>query len=80
MGFSSALQGRQAHDALLGRQDAELRLLDIMKRTLQQKAKCDREYAAGLANVAQQGLKIDRTDELQGKLKLCCVGWRKMAR
>lgn len=67
MGFSSALQGRQAHEALLARQDSELRLLDIMKRTMQQKAKCDREYAVGLANVAQQGLKIDRTDELQGK-------------
>lgn len=68
MGFSSALQGRAAHDALLARQDAELRLLDMMKRTMQQKAKCDREYAVGLANVAQQGLKIDRIDELQGKL------------
>lgn len=67
MGFSSALQGRVAHDALLARQDAELRLLDIIKRTMQQKAKCDREYAVGLANVAQQGLKIDRIDELQGE-------------
>lgn len=67
MGFSSALQGRQAHDALLARQDAELRLLDIMKRTMQQKAKHDREYAVGLANVAQQGLRIDRTEELQGE-------------
>lgn len=52
---------------LVSRQDAELRLIDIMKRSMQQKAKCDREYAIGLANVAQQGLKIDRTDELQGK-------------
>lgn len=73
MGFSSALQGRVAHDALLARQDAELRLLDIIKRTMQQKAKCDREYAVGLANVAQQGLKIDRIDELQGKECECVL-------
>ncbi|XP_052902250.1 tyrosine-protein kinase Fer-like isoform X2 [Anopheles moucheti] len=66
MGFSSALQGRAAHDALLNRQEAELKLLETMKRCLMQKAKCDREYAASLATVTQQGLKIDRTDDLQG--------------
>lgn len=66
MGFSSALQGRAAHDALLNRQEAELKLLETMKRCLAQKAKCDREYAVSLAAVTQQGLKIDRTDDLQG--------------
>lgn len=68
MGFSSALQGRAAHEALLVRQDAELRLMETMKRSMQLKAKCDKEYAISLASVAQQGLKIDRADELQGKL------------
>ncbi|XP_050068056.1 tyrosine-protein kinase Fer-like isoform X1 [Anopheles maculipalpis] len=66
MGFSSALQGRAAHDALLNRQEAELKLLETMKRCLVQKAKCDREYAVSLAAVTQQGLKIDRSDDLQG--------------
>uniref|UniRef100_U5EPN0 Tyrosine-protein kinase n=1 Tax=Corethrella appendiculata TaxID=1370023 RepID=U5EPN0_9DIPT len=66
MGFSSALQGRAAHEALLIRQDTELRLLETMKRCLTQKAKCDKEYAVSLTSVAQQGLKIDRMDELQG--------------
>ncbi|XP_053679588.1 tyrosine-protein kinase Fer isoform X3 [Anopheles nili] len=66
MGFSSALQGRAAHDALLNRQEAELKLLETMKRCLAQKAKCDREYAVSLAAVTQQGLKIDRSDDLQG--------------
>lgn len=70
MGFSSALQGRAAHDALLVRQDAELRLLDTMKRCLLQKVKCDREYAIQMAAVSQQGLKIDRADDLQGILWL----------
>ncbi|XP_053661229.1 tyrosine-protein kinase Fer-like isoform X2 [Anopheles marshallii] len=66
MGFSTALQGRAAHDALLNRQEAELKLLETMKRCLVQKAKCDREYAVSLAAVTQQGLKIDRSDDLQG--------------
>ena len=69
MGFSSALQGRAAHEALLVRQDAELRLLDTMKRCLSQKVKCDKEYAITLAAVSQQGLKIDRAEELQGEYK-----------
>ncbi|XP_055922735.1 tyrosine-protein kinase Fer isoform X4 [Eupeodes corollae] len=68
MGFSTALQGRAAHEALIVRQDAELRLMETMKRCFQMKAKCDREYAAGLAAAAQQGLKIDRADDMQGSL------------
>lgn len=67
MGFSSALQGKSAHDALLSRQDAELRLLEVMKRCLLQKVKCDKEYAIALTAAAQHGLKIDRADDLQGK-------------
>lgn len=69
MGFSSALQGRAAHEALIVRQDAELRLMETMKRSIQLKAKCDREYAIGLAAVAQQGMKTDRADEMQGECK-----------
>lgn len=68
MGFSTALQGRAAHEALVVRQDAELRLMEVMKRALQLRAKCDKEYAINLASVAQQGLKIDRADEMQGSL------------
>ncbi|KAL9892698.1 tyrosine-protein kinase Fer isoform X3 [Glossina fuscipes] len=68
MGFSTALQGRAAHEALVVRQDAELRLMEVMKRALQLRVKCDKEYAINLASVAQQGLKIDRADEMQGSL------------
>ncbi|XP_034112926.1 tyrosine-protein kinase Fer isoform X3 [Drosophila albomicans] len=68
MGFSSALQSRAAHEALIVRQDAELRLMETMKRSIQLKAKCDKEYAISLAAVAQQGLKIDRADDMQGSL------------
>lgn len=68
MGFSNNLQGKSAHEALLCRQDAELRLLDSMKRCILSKVRCDREYAMALGSVAMQGLKIDRGDELQGSL------------
>ncbi|XP_034484612.1 tyrosine-protein kinase Fer isoform X1 [Drosophila innubila] len=68
MGFSTALQSRAAHEALIVRQDAELRLMETMKRSIQLKAKCDKEYAISLAAVAQQGLKIDRADEMHGSL------------
>lgn len=69
MGFSTALQGRQAHEAILARQDAELRLMEIMKRSIMSKVKYDREYSVGLASVAQQGLKLS-ADDLPGK---CCI-------
>jgi tyrosine-protein kinase Fer len=34
MGFSSSLQGASSHDAILMRIDAELRLLENMRRCL----------------------------------------------
>ncbi|XP_070137053.1 tyrosine-protein kinase Fer isoform X5 [Drosophila bipectinata] len=76
MGFSSALQSRAAHEALIVRQDAELRLMETMKRSIQLKAKCDKEYATQLTAVAQQGLKIDRADEVQMQGSLITKSWR----
>ena len=54
MGFSSSLQGESAHEALITRQDAELRLLDNMKRCVTLRVKCDREYAIALNSVVLQ--------------------------
>jgi tyrosine-protein kinase Fer len=65
MGFSS--QGKGVHEALLARQDGEIRLIEIMRKCLQQKSKSDRDYAAAMSSVAQLGLKIDRTDDLAGE-------------
>eukprot|EP00088_Acartia_fossae_P059822 TRINITY_DN7150_c0_g1_i1.p1 TRINITY_DN7150_c0_g1~~TRINITY_DN7150_c0_g1_i1.p1 ORF type:complete len:868 (+),score=211.06 TRINITY_DN7150_c0_g1_i1:62-2665(+) len=67
MGFSSSLQGETAHEALLARQDAELRLLENMKRCLALRIKCDREYAISLTTVTLQAQKMDRI-ELAGSL------------
>lgn len=66
MGFS-ALQGKVSHEALLSRQDAEIRLIETMKRCLSQKAKCDKEYSMAINNLTQQGLKVDRGDDFLGK-------------
>ncbi|GFG33402.1 hypothetical protein Cfor_04080 [Coptotermes formosanus] len=68
MGFSSNLQGKAAHEALLCRQDAELRLLDTMRRCLATKVKCDREYAVAITSVALQGQKLERAEDLVGSL------------
>ncbi|XP_049820478.1 tyrosine-protein kinase Fer isoform X2 [Aethina tumida] len=76
MGFSVHLQGKIAHDALLSRQDAELRLLDSMKRCIVNKVRCDRDYALALSTTAAQGLKIDRSDELSGSL--VASSWKNM--
>ncbi|KAG5898585.1 hypothetical protein JTB14_016597 [Gonioctena quinquepunctata] len=76
MGFSTNLQGKIAHDALLSRQDAELRLLESMKRCILLKVKCDRDYAVALSSVASQGLKFDRSEELSGSL--VSSSWRNM--
>ncbi|XP_044761729.1 tyrosine-protein kinase Fer isoform X2 [Coccinella septempunctata] len=76
MGFSSNLQGKVSHDAIITRQDAELRLLELMKRCLVSKVKCDREYAVALSAVATQGLKMDKSDDLCGSL--IASTWRTM--
>ncbi|CAH1728224.1 unnamed protein product [Chironomus riparius] len=73
MGYST--QGKNAHESLVARQDSEIRLLELMRRCLLQKVKCDREYASAIASVAQQGLKIDKTDEPNGSQVL--QAWKK---
>lgn len=67
MGYASSGAGRAAHEALLARQDAELRLMETMKRSLQAKMKSDREYALALSAAAAQGQKMDKCEELNGK-------------
>ncbi|XP_068219598.1 tyrosine-protein kinase Fer isoform X5 [Palaemon carinicauda] len=64
MGFSGSLQGESSHAALLARQDAELRLLDTMRRVLIARAKCDRDYAAALTQLAHTAAKMDAPDNV----------------
>ncbi|EFN78708.1 Tyrosine-protein kinase Fps85D [Harpegnathos saltator] len=68
MGFSTSLQGQASHEALLGRQDAEIKLLETMRRCLTTKIKSDREYASTISSLTTQGKKIDRNEDLVGSL------------
>lgn len=68
MGFSTSLQGQAAHEALLARQDAEIKLLETMRRCLTMKVKCDREYASTVSSLSVQGKKIERSEDLVGSL------------
>ena len=64
MGFSASLQGPSSHVALLGRQDAEVRLLDTMRRVLVARAKCDRDYSSTLMHLAHTAAKMDMPDNV----------------
>ena len=66
MGFSSNLQGQASHEALLARQDAEIKLLETMRRCLTTKVKSDKEYACTISSLSVQGKKIERTEDLAG--------------
>ncbi|NXG75251.1 FES kinase, partial [Baryphthengus martii] len=51
MGFGQELWCPQGHSALLRLQDSELRLLELMKKWMSQRAKSDREYAGMLHHI-----------------------------
>ncbi|KAF7990790.1 hypothetical protein HCN44_000595 [Aphidius gifuensis] len=68
MGFSTSLQGQSAQEALLIRQDAEIKLLESMKRCLALKVKSDREYASTMSSLSLQVKKAERYDDLFGSL------------
>lgn len=62
------VQGQAWHESLLGRQDAEIKLLETMKRCLATKVKSDKEYASSISSLTQQGKKIERSEDLFGSL------------
>ncbi|XP_028046995.1 tyrosine-protein kinase Fer isoform X2 [Monomorium pharaonis] len=74
MGFSTSLQGQASHEALLARQDAEIKLLETMRRCLTTKVKSDREYASTISSLTVQGKKIERGEDLVGSL--IAQSWR----
>ena len=67
MGLST--QGKNIHDVIASRQDSEIRLIEVMRKCLLLKVKCDRDYACSIQNVSLVGMKIDRIDDLNGNLK-----------
>lgn len=73
MGFSSSLQGKSSHEALLARQDSELKLLENLKRWLVLRIKCDRDYASALVSLTSITSKFEKNEELSGSLFLQAV-------
>ena len=73
MGFSSSLQGKSSHEALLARQDSELKLLENLKRWLVLRIKCDRDYASALVSLTSITSKFEKSEELSGSLFLQAV-------
>ncbi|XP_028907955.1 tyrosine-protein kinase Fes/Fps [Ornithorhynchus anatinus] len=61
MGFASELSSAQGHGALQRLQEAELRLLEGMRKWMAQRVKSDREYAGLLHQMAQHQDGTDRT-------------------
>uniref|UniRef100_A0A8C3NCV4 Tyrosine-protein kinase n=1 Tax=Geospiza parvula TaxID=87175 RepID=A0A8C3NCV4_GEOPR len=66
MGFGPELWCPQGHSALLRLQDGELRLLELMKKWMSQRAKSDREYAGMLHHMFSQLEKQESTWQLHG--------------
>ena len=59
MAFGTELQGKMSHEALLGLQDFELRLLENMKKCITHRIKIDRDYANSLSALASMAAKLD---------------------
>ncbi|KAM6195538.1 tyrosine-protein kinase Fes/Fps [Sarcoramphus papa] len=66
MGFGPELWCPQGHSALLRLQDSELRLLELMKKWMSQRAKSDREYAGMLHHMFSQLEKQEGPGQLRG--------------
>ncbi|NWH41853.1 FES kinase, partial [Chloropsis hardwickii] len=66
MGFGPELWCPQGHNALLQLQDGELRLLELMKKWMSQRAKSDREYAGMLHHMLSQLEKQEGAWQLHG--------------
>lgn len=56
-GGNATAQGKPEYEALVGRQEAEIRMLEVMRRCVTSKLKCDRDYAASLSAMCAQGFK-----------------------
>ena len=75
MGFSSELCGPQGHGAVQQMQEAELRLLEGMRKWMAQRVKSDREYAGLLHHMSLQDCGAQRRGSLNSPISQ--VGFRR---
>lgn len=59
MSFGDNLQQPSSHQALLNLQDAEIQLLESMKKCIEQRIKSDRQYSTALTAVVNNADKLD---------------------
>ena len=59
MTFDVDLQGQSSHEALLQRQDTELKLLDNIHKCLNLRIKAERNYSDALSAIVTTGNKFD---------------------
>lgn len=59
MGFAEDLWCPQGHAALMKLQDSELRLMEVMKKWMTQRAKSDREFSAQLHQMSAMVEKLE---------------------
>lgn len=62
MTFGTELQATSSHEALLKRQDAEIRLLEALKKFVTQRVKCDKDYINALNGIVSAAQKFDCSD------------------
>ena len=62
MAFGTDLQGWSSHKALLGVQDLEICLMEVMKKFLSSRIKSDRDYSSSLSSIIAAGQKLDPSD------------------
>nr|XP_009858066.1 tyrosine-protein kinase Fer isoform X1 [Ciona intestinalis] len=61
MEFSSSLLGKPSHEALIRLQDYEIKLLEVIKKTILGRIEHDRKYSNMLSQLANHGLKIENS-------------------
>ncbi|XP_013407368.1 tyrosine-protein kinase Fer [Lingula anatina] len=62
MKFGATLQQPKSHDALLRLQDAEVRLLESMRKSIEMRIKSDKSYANGLGEMVKQAQRLDNAE------------------
>lgn len=72
MGFGADLQGKESHEALVRIQDAEIRLLENIKRCMQMRVDADKKYATALTQLVTQAQKVN-ADPANEFAPLCSI-------
>ena len=62
MTFGTQLQGQTSHEALVHRQDTEIKLLENFRKGLNLRIRAEKDYANALMNIVNPAQKFDCPD------------------